>query len=255
MKPRSVTPATYVGALPGRIIQSIKQAGTNNLFMMDEVDKLALTFGETRLRPCWRFLTRSRIMPSAIIISTFPMTSLSDVHHTGNITDPIPPLSRTGWRSLTSRIHRNRKVEDCHDLSFARQMEENGIDQRFSISPTGHSSDHLAIHQEAGLRNLERELASVCRKVARKVAEGKKEKTKINAKTSISSWAPYFLPTKRGSKRGGRSHRPGLDRDGSEILQVEASTTPGRERSFLRPSGRCDEGVGPGCVDLCPFKG
>ena len=117
-----------------------------------------------------------------------------------------------------------------------RQMEENGISQKML-----HLSDQAILQiisqytQEAGLRNLERELASVCRKIARKVAEGKKEKTQINAKNLHRFLGPpYFLPDEEQEKNEvGVATGLAWTESGGEILHVEASTTPGKGALIL----------------------
>jgi ATP-dependent Lon protease len=117
-----------------------------------------------------------------------------------------------------------------------RQMEENGIGPKVL-----HVSDKAILQivsqytQEAGLRNLERELASICRKVARKVAEGKKERTEINIRNLHQFLGPpFFLPDEE-QKRNEVGVATGLawTEIGGEILHVEASTTPGKGSLIL----------------------
>jgi ATP-dependent Lon protease len=115
-------------------------------------------------------------------------------------------------------------------------MEENGIDPKVLDISNGAILQIISQYtQEAGLRNLERELASVCRKVARKVAEGKKEKTKINAKNLHQFLGPpYFLPDEeREQNEVGVATGLAWTEMGGEILQVEASTTPGKGALIL----------------------
>jgi ATP-dependent Lon protease len=115
-------------------------------------------------------------------------------------------------------------------------MEENGISSKMlDVSDQALLQMISQYTQEAGLRNLERELASVCRKIARKVAEGKKEKTQINAKNLHRFLGPpYFLPDEEQEKNEiGVATGLAWTESGGEILHVEASTTPGKGALIL----------------------
>jgi ATP-dependent Lon protease len=128
------------------------------------------------------------------------------------------------------------KLKIARTFLLPRQMEENGISSKMlEISDQAILQMISQYTQEAGLRNLERELASVCRKIARKVAEGKKEKTQINAKNLHRFLGPpYFLPDEEQEKNEvGVATGLAWTESGGEILHVEASTTPGKGALIL----------------------
>jgi ATP-dependent Lon protease len=128
------------------------------------------------------------------------------------------------------------KLKIARTFLFPRQMEENGIGPKvLRISDKAILQIISQYTQEAGLRNLERELASICRKVARKVAEGKKERTNINTKNLIQFLGPpSFLPDEEQKKNEvGVATGLAWTEAGGEILHVEASTTPGKGSLIL----------------------
>lgn len=230
---------TYVGALPGRIIQSIKQAGTNNpVFMMDEVDKIGIDFRGDPASALLEVLDPEQNNAFSDHYLNVPY-DLSQVMFitTGNITDPIPSALKDRMEIINIPGYTEiEKLKIATTYLLPRQMEENGIDPKVLDISNGAILQIISQYtQEAGLRNLERELASVCRKVARKVAEGKKEKTKINAKNLHQFLGPpYFLPDEeRERNEVGVATGLAWTEMGGEILQVEASTTPGKGALIL----------------------
>jgi ATP-dependent Lon protease len=163
---------------------------------------------------------------------------------TGNLTDPIPSALKDRMEVINLPGYTDlEKLKIARTFLLPRQMEENGIDpKRLEISDKAILLMISQYTQEAGLRNLERELASICRKVARRVAEGlpagrqgKKEKTKINTKNLHQFLGPPpYLPDEE-QKRNEVGVATGLawTETGGEILHVEASTTPGKGSLIL----------------------
>jgi ATP-dependent Lon protease len=230
---------TYVGALPGRVIQSIKQAGSNNpVFMMDEVDKIGVDF---RGDPSFALLEvldpeQNNTFSDHYLNIPFDLSKVMFIT-TGNVTDPIPSALRDRMEMITLPGYTDlEKLKIARTFLLPRQMEENGISPKVL-----HISDKAILQiisqytQEAGLRNLERELASICRKVARKVAEGKKERTNINTKNLLQFLGPpSFLPDEEQKKNEvGVATGLAWTETGGEILHVEASTTPGKGSLIL----------------------
>jgi ATP-dependent Lon protease len=230
---------TYVGALPGRIIQSIKQAGSNNpVFMMDEVDKIGVDFRGDPAAALLEVLDpeQNNAFSDHYLNLPFDLSQVMFIT-TGNLTDPIPSALKDRMETINLPGYTDlEKLKIARTFLLPRQMEENGISPKLL-----HISDKAILQiisqytQEAGLRNLERELASICRKVARKVAEGEKGKTKIHTRNlSRFLGPPYFLPDEE-QERNEVGVATGLawTETGGEILHVEASTTPGKGSLIL----------------------
>ena len=230
---------TYVGALPGRIIQSIKQAGSNNpIFMMDEVDKIGIDFRGDPASALLEVLDpeQNNAFSDHYLNVPFDLSRVMFIT-TGNLTDPIPSALKDRMEVINIPGYTDlEKLKIARSFLIPRQMEENGINPKML-----EMSDQAVLQiisqytQEAGLRNLERELASICRKVARKVAEGRKEKSKITTKNLNQFLGPpAFLPDEE-LKRNEVGVATGLawTETGGEILYVEASTTPGKGSLIL----------------------
>ena len=230
---------TYVGALPGRIIQSIKQAGSNNpIFMMDEVDKIGIDFRGDPASALLEVLDpeQNSAFSDHYLNVPFDLSRVMFIT-TGNLTDPIPSALKDRMEVINIPGYTDlEKLKIARSFLIPRQMEENGITPKMlEISDQAVLQIISQYTQEAGLRNLERELASICRKVARKVAEGRKEKTKITTKNLNQFLGPpAFLPDEE-LKRNEVGVATGLawTETGGEMLYVEASTTPGKGSLIL----------------------
>jgi len=225
---------TYVGALPGRIIQGVKQAGSNNpVFMLDEIDKVGADFRGDPSAALLEVLDPEQNHAFSDHYLNLPF-DLSNVLFicTANLLDPVPPALADRMEVIQLSGYTNEeKLEIARKFLIPRQLEDNGI----SAKHLEFSNDALLriiaeYTKEAGLRNLERELASICRKVARKVAEGKSELIKLT-RANIHSFlgAPKFLPEAEQEH-----HEIGVGTGlawtsaGGEVLYVEASLSKGR---------------------------
>ncbi len=225
---------TYVGALPGRVIQGVKQAGSNNpVFMLDEIDKVGSDFRGDPSAALLEVLDPEQNHAFSDHYLNLPF-DLSNVLFicTANLLDPVPPALADRMEVIQLSGYTNEeKLEIARKFLIPRQLEDNGI----STKHLEFSNDALLriiaeYTKEAGLRNLERELASICRKVARKVAEGKSELTKLT-RANIHSFlgAPKFLPEAEQEH-----HEIGVGTGlawtsaGGEVLYVEASLSKGR---------------------------
>lgn len=230
---------TYVGALPGRIIQSVKQAGSNNpVFMMDEVDKIGIDFRGDPASALLEVLDpeQNNAFSDHYLNVPFDLSRVMFIT-TGNLTDPIPSALKDRMEVINLPGYTDlEKLKIARTFLLPRQMEENGINPKMlEISDKAILLMISQYTQEAGLRNLERELASICRKVARRVAEGKNEKTKISTKNLHQFLGPPpYLPDEE-QKRNEVGVVTGLawTETGGEILHVEATTTPGKGSLIL----------------------
>ena len=230
---------TYVGALPGRIIQSIKQAGSNNpIFMMDEVDKIGIDFRGDPASALLEVLDpeQNNAFSDHYLNVPFDLSRVMFIT-TGNLTDPIPSALKDRMEVINIPGYTDlEKLKIARSFLIPRQMEENGITPKMlEISDKAVLQIISQYTQEAGLRNLERELASICRKVARKVAEGRKEKTKITTKNIHKFLGPPAILPDEELKRNEIGVATGLawTETGGEMLYVEASTTPGKGSLIL----------------------
>lgn len=230
---------TYVGAMPGRIIQSIKQAGSNNpVFMMDEVDKIGIDFRGDPASALLEVLDpeQNNAFSDHYLNLPFDLSQVMFIT-TGNLTDPIPSALKDRMEVINLPGYTElEKLKIARTFLLPRQMEENGISPKMlQISDKAILQIINQYTQEAGLRNLERELASICRKVAREVAEGKRKKTKIQTKNLHQFLGPPpFLPDEEDERNEvGVATGLAWTETGGEVLHVEASATPGEGKLIL----------------------
>ncbi len=230
---------TYIGALPGRIIQGIKNAGSNNpIFMLDEVDKIGQDF---------------RGDPSSALLEVLdPQQNFSFTDHymdvpfdlshvmfitTANVLDTIPSALRDRLEvlELPGYIEED-KVQIAFTYLIPRQIEENGLQKnqiRFSKAAVERIIRDYT--REAGVRNLERQIAAVCRKVAKKVAAGEGGRSDIKP----ASLHDMLGPVRYFSDVAERTHEPGVATGlawtptGGDILFIEATQMQGSKGLML----------------------
>lgn len=225
---------TYVGALPGRIIQGIKQASSNNpVFMLDEIDKVGADFRGDPSAALLEVLDPEQNHAFSDHYLNLPF-DLSNVLFicTANLLDPVPAALADRMEVIQLSGYTNEeKLEIARKYLIPRQLEDNGIStKQLEISDDAVLRIVAEYTKEAGLRNLEREIASICRKVARKVAEGKKDLTRITrANIHSSLGAPKFIPeAEQEHHEVGVATGLAWTSTGGEVLYVEASLSKGR---------------------------
>jgi ATP-dependent Lon protease len=230
---------TYVGALPGRIIQGLKQAGTiNPVFMLDEVDKIGMDF---------------RGDPSAALLEVLdPEQNNAFVDHylgvpvdlsgvmfitTANLTDPILSALRDRMEIIEIPGY---SEEEKHGIAqrylIPRQLEEHGItNQHLHLTDTCLTQIISQYTKEAGVRNLERELANVMRKIAKRIAEGTIKQFRVTPKNLHQYLGvPKFIPEQEQEKdEVGLSTGLAWTETGGDVLYVEASVIKGKGQLTL----------------------
>ncbi|MGA7827605.1 MAG: endopeptidase La [Geobacteraceae bacterium] len=225
---------TYVGALPGRIIQGLKQGGSNNpVFMLDEIDKLGSDFRGDPSSALLEILDpeQNHAFSDHYINLPFNLSNVMFIA-TANQIDPVPSALRDRMEVIRlSGYTEEEKLEISKRYLIPRQITENGISEDIvSFSDEAIKTIISKYTREAGLRNLEREIGSICRKVARKVAEGKKQRTVITA----NSIAKYLGPPKFLREMEMESNEVGVATGlawtpvGGEVLFVEATVMKGK---------------------------
>jgi len=224
---------TYVGALPGRVIQGIRKVGTNNpLFMLDEVDKLGADFRGDPSSALLEVLDPEQNYSFSDHYLEVPF-DLSKVMFitTANLLDPIPPALRDRMEVLELPGYTYEdKLAIAKKHLLPRQIAGHGLTRKkVQIRDSALKKIISSYTREAGVRNLEREIGSVCRKVAKYVAEGGKGKQAVTA----ANIGTYLGPIKFYSELADRSNRPGVATGmawtaaGGEILFVESTRMPG----------------------------
>jgi ATP-dependent Lon protease len=230
---------TYVGALPGRVIQGIRKAGSNNpVFMLDEVDKLGMDFrGDPSaallevLDPEQNYAFSDHYLDVAFDLSKVMFIT------TANILDPIPPPLRDRMEVLDLPGYtEEEKLKIAKEFLAPKQLEAHGLtDQHIKFEDGAIRRLMLEYTREAGVRNLEREIANICRAVAKRVAEGQGGLAVIRAEDVPA----YLGPLKFFSEVAERTSEPGVATGlawtptGGDILFVEATRMKGRKAFSL----------------------
>ncbi|MBU0730161.1 MAG: endopeptidase La [Proteobacteria bacterium] len=226
---------TYIGSMPGRIIQGLKDVGANNpVFMMDEIDKIGSDYRGDPSSALLEVLDPEQNFDFSDHYLNLPF-DLSKVMFitTANMTDTIPsPLLDRMEVIRLSGYTLEEKMVIAKRYLLPRQIKENGITEK-QINLDDKTLEKLITHytRESGLRNLEREIGSVCRKIARRIAEGKKGPYTISSNT-LSKYLgpPRHLPECEAEI----IDQPGLvtglawTEVGGEILYVEIIILKGR---------------------------
>lgn len=230
---------TYVGALPGRIIQGIRRAGSNNpIFVLDEIDKVGSDFrGDPSsallevLDPEQNFSFEDHYLDVPFDLSKVMFVT------TANVLDTIPPALRDRMEILRLAGYTlEEKTKIASRYLIPRQREANGLKASHISFTKGAIRQIISGYTlEAGLRNLEREIANVCRGVASSIATGKKKSVNI----TIENIETYLGPIRITNEMKKRVSTPGVimglawTEAGGDILFIEATSMKGNGRLTL----------------------
>ncbi len=230
---------TYVGALPGRIIQSIKTCGTNNpVFMLDEIDKVGTDFRGDPSSALLEVLDpeQNSSFSDHYLEVSFDLSRVMFIA-TGNIVDPIIPALKDRMEIIELPGYiQEEKIEIAKKYLIPKQIFENGLKPR-QLSFTDKALRTIISNytKEAGVRNLERTIGSICRKVAKRAAEGKRKVITITDK-NIS---PFLGPPKTYAEVAARKGEMGVATGlawtpfGGEILFIESIKMSGKKGLIL----------------------
>jgi ATP-dependent Lon protease len=229
---------TYIGALPGRIIQGIKNAGSNNpVFILDEIDKIGMDFRGDPAAALLEVLDpeQNHSFSDHYLNVPFDLSKVMFIT-TANLVDPIPSALRDRMEVIRlAGYTEEEKLEIVRRHLLPRQLTENGLRaQDFKISNEVIKQVITYYTLEAGLRNLEREIGSLCRKVARRIAEGEKGPfavTRGNLHRYLGP--PRFLPEGEVENEVGVATGLAWTQVGGETLAVEASLMKGKGQLTL----------------------
>ena len=230
---------TYVGALPGRIIQGIKQAGTNNpVFMMDEVDKVGMDFRGDPSAALLEVLDpeQNHTFSDHYLGVSFDLSDVMFIT-TANLMDPIHSALRDRMEIIEIPGYtEEEKLGIAKRFLVPRQLKEHGITEaHIRIGEPTLREIVFRYTREAGVRNLEREIANTMRKVAKKIAEGKDRCYTISpANLHRYLGVPKFLPEAEKEKdEVGVATGLAWTEAGGDVLHIEATVMMGKGQLTL----------------------
>ncbi len=226
---------TYIGSLPGRIIQGLRNAGSNNpLFILDEVDKLGMDFRGDPASALLEVLDpeQNNTFSDHYLDVPFDLSKVLFLT-TANVLDPVPHALRDRMEVLELPGYtEEEKLQIVQRHLIPKQLNENGLgDRKIEFSEEALREIIHSYTREAGLRNLEREIARVCRKIARAITEGETAPAIISgADVQRYLGAPRFF-----SEVAERTQEPGVATglawtpNGGEIMFIESTRMAGQK--------------------------
>ena len=230
---------TYVGALPGRIIQGVKNAGTRNpVFMLDEIDKLGVDFRGDPSSALLEALDpeQNREFSDHYLEVPFDLSEVVFIC-TGNVLETIPPALRDRMEVIKFPGYtQEEKYHIARGFLWPKQLRLHGFDvKKLELDEKAMNEIINRYTREAGVRNLERNLATVCRKIARLMAEKKKFAKKLSISDIRKFLGPQKFTSQIAEKKDdvGMATGLGVTAAGGEIMFVEVALMPGKGKLTL----------------------
>ena len=230
---------TYIGALPGRILQELRKCGSKNpVFMLDELDKIGSDFrGDPAsallevLDPEQNFSFTDHYLDQPFNLSTVMFIG------TANYTEPVPPALRDRMEVIELPGYtENEKLNIAKKYLVPRQIKEHGLNKnRCTIKEDAILAIIQGYTREAGVRNLERNIAAICRSVATEIAKAKKRRATIGKKDLLKILGPAQFESELALRTGipGVATALAYTPFGGELLFIESASMPGEGKLQL----------------------
>lgn len=230
---------TYVGAMPGRIIQGMKKAGTiNPVFLLDEIDKMSNDFKGDPSAAMLEVLDpeQNNSFSDHYIEEPYDLSKVMFLATANDLsTVPGPLLDRMEVISIAGYTELE-KVEITKNHLIPKQLEENGLKKSQLIIKEEAITDIIRYYtREAGVRNLQRQIAAICRKAAKTIVSGDKKRVTVNSKVLIEMLGKHRFHYGQAETENQIGVATGLAYTsvGGDTLQIEVALTPGKGRIQL----------------------
>ena len=230
---------TYIGALPGRIIQGLKKAESNNpVFMLDEIDKLGADFRGDPSAALLEVLDpeQNHAFSDHYLDVAFDLSNVMFIT-TANILDTVPPALKDRMEVLELPGYTaEEKISIAKKFILPKQLKAHGLkEEQLTITDDAIQAVISDYTREAGLRNLEREIAHLCRKTAKKIASGEETSVTINAEQLNTLLGPikFFSEAAERMTEAGVATGLAWTQAGGDILFIEATCMPGTGKLTL----------------------
>ncbi|MBB5149155.1 MULTISPECIES: endopeptidase La [Ureibacillus] len=230
---------TYVGAMPGRIIQGMKKAGTiNPVFLLDEIDKMSNDFKGDPSAAMLEVLDpeQNHTFSDHYIEEPYDLSQVMFIATANDLsTIPGPLLDRMEVISIAGYTE-IEKIKIAKNHLIPKQLDENGLKKSQLIFKDEAIVDLIRYYtREAGVRGLQRQIAAVCRKVAKVIVSGERKRVTVNSKTLIEMLGKHRFHYGQAETENQVGVATGLAYTsvGGDTLQIEVSLTPGKGKLIL----------------------
>lgn len=228
---------TYVGAMPGRIVNGLRSAGVKNpLMLLDEIDKMSSDYKGDTASALLEVLDaeQNKKFRDHYVEIPIDLSEVLFIATANSVQDiPRPLLDRMELIEVTSYTE-NEKLHIAKEHLLAKQMERNGIrPEQLAITDKAMAKIISGYTREAGVRNLERKLGEICRKAARPLCEGEKEKIKVTEQNleKFLGKEKYSFDKKNDTDEVGIVRGLAWTSVGGDTLEIEVNIMPGKVSS------------------------